>query len=175
MLNPFILSAMFGFLKGTTKPGGPAWGPEGVQANVMAPLLEEAAYRAAPHYLFGGFPMGVTATVFAADHVWAENGRYGLDGTHALMRFADVLLGGLLYESAFRRWGYLGAVASHAVHNVMCGVGSSAAGRLGARPPPERRLLAQALHPSSRYVGEVSPRALLRQMTPHRLAVRRRG
>jgi len=150
-VNPLFLSALFGAAKGAAAPGHQLSGSDAFQAYVMAPLSEEAVYRAAPAFM--GFPRGLSALTFAVDHLVSDSRRQPfVSGYHAATRFADVFAGGLLYEAAYRRWGFLGAALTHAMHNIMVGVGSRASGALGLRPA-----VAQAPH------------------RLHRLRVKRRG
>ena len=122
-MNPVLLSAAFGLLKGATMATHSR--SPNFTMDVAGPLFEEAIYRGLPLYTFGNrVPRGLTALHFAADHVFSEHRLFGLDGAQAAARFADVFAGGLLYEMAFRRWGLLGAFAAHAAHNFMCGVGA---------------------------------------------------
>jgi len=122
-VNPILLSAAFGLLKGATIAAHER--EPSLVLDVAGPLYEEAIYRAVPLYTFGNrVPRGFTALHFAVDHVFSEHQRLGLNGPAAALRFADVFAGGLLYEMAFRRWGLFGAFAAHAAHNFMCGFGS---------------------------------------------------
>lgn len=122
-MNPILFSAAFGFLKGMVAQHDPRAEHSQLAANFAGPLFEEVFYRAIPLYTVGNrFPRGLTALHFATDHIVSES-RRGLHGPMMAARFADVFLGGLLYERAFREWGILGSFAAHALHNVMCGVG----------------------------------------------------
>lgn len=120
-MNPLAASIAFGLLKGALKarPTPPA--PRG--AYTTGPLTEELVYRAFPLGITGGrLPFGSTAVHFAADHLRTEK-------TPApVVRFADVLAGGLLYEYAYRRYGFFGAWACHAAHNLACTLGSKLRG-----------------------------------------------
>lgn len=137
-MNPIVASAAFGFLKGL-------WAGRRLHtlepvAHVMGPLREELLYRALPFAALGAaLPRGATALPFAFDHVLGEAGRHGYTGRQVAARFADTLLGGLLYEAAFRQWGLLGAVAAHASHNIMCSYGQRA-GRVHRGSALRRRL-----------------------------------
>jgi len=128
-MNPIVLAAFHGLAAGLL--AGPETDSKGrrlkrrpkrAYANFGAPVVEETIYRALPMAALGaGLPFGATAAWFAADHVVAERAEHTAGS--AAIRFGDVLLGGLLYESAFRRFGFLGAVGAHALHNIMAGVG----------------------------------------------------
>lgn len=127
-MNPIVLAGLHGLVAGfavgpeidargrRVKPKGRAY------AELGAPIVEETLYRALPLMGFGSaLPKGATALAFAADHVrgeWAEH-----SAGSAALRFGDVFLGGLLYESAFRRFGWLGAIGAHMAHNIFVGVG----------------------------------------------------
>lgn len=140
-MNPVVLSALFGLVKGVADPGQPKSDTDAFQANVMAPVFEEAMYRALPSLSFGDrHTRGLSALVFATDHVAQEHRRDGLRGRHAVLRFADVFAGGLMYEAAYRRWGFFGAVLAHAAHNVMYGLGSKARGARAQSLAPAHRL-----------------------------------
>jgi membrane protease YdiL (CAAX protease family) len=132
VINPVLLSAAFGFLKGAMSEGELAYPVSKSYAFFGAPAIEEAAYRALPFETARAaglaLPGGSTAVAFALDHVLNE--RNGTPGETAL-RFADVFAGGLLYEIAYKQFGFLGAVLSHVAHNVMISVGKSARGGYG--------------------------------------------
>lgn len=104
--------------------------------SLLGPLYEETVFRALPLYMHGTkrLPVGWTAVPFAMEHVLQESSR----GRHqtvasAFGRFADVFLGGVLYEKSFRRWGILGAFLAHAAHNIMTNAGVKAANQVRAR------------------------------------------
>lgn len=134
-VNPVLVSALHGLLKGAlnarVNPTAPIEGAS-FKHSLVGPIKEEIIYRALPLY-FGSalskrMPTGWTAVPFALEHVVQESAR-GLHQTtgSAFGRFADVFLGGVLYEKAFREWGILGAVAAHCLHNVCHDVGMRAA------------------------------------------------
>jgi hypothetical protein len=91
---------------------------------------EELAYRALPAVVATATgrsaPKGLGALVFAAHHLMDDQ-RYGVAHTlgGGLGRFADVFLGGLLYEDAYRSYGVLGAIAAHVTHNLAVQFGTS--------------------------------------------------
>ncbi len=120
-MNPILISALFGFFKGLAHPGASRPGRHWLHTGVLAPVVEETLFRA-PLGALPGAPYGLTAVPFALEHLRQEK----LQGTHALKRFADVTVGGLLYEHAFRKWGLLGAIAAHAVHNLAIDLGAKA-------------------------------------------------
>jgi hypothetical protein len=62
----------------------------------------------------------VSAGIFAADHVFSEKHTLG----SGAFRFADVFLGGMLYQRAFREHGLFGAVAAHTLHNLAVAAGA---------------------------------------------------
>lgn len=103
-----LASAAFGFVKGLYDPqrGRSRQGREHV--SVAGPVLEEVLFRGA----LGG-PVGLAG--FVAAHKPKSVGRV-----------ADVALGGLLYGSAYRRFGLLGACAAHIAHNVCVSLGRGA-------------------------------------------------
>ena len=113
-MNPLVLSALHGLIAGVISGGKPD--KKRAFTNFGAPIAEEALFRG----LGSSLPFGVTSTAFAAAHVLKEKGySRGSD----VVRFGDVLLGGLLYETAFKRFGIMGAIAAHTLHNVMAGLG----------------------------------------------------
>lgn len=121
---PLLAGAAFGLVKGFTSKRAL---PFNAQHDLWGPAREEVVYRAAPLWLFPNLPFGSTAVTFAADHVLSDSRHStGMGATELLARFGDVLLGGAIYESAFRRFGLLGAIAAHAAHNVGVGLGSRA-------------------------------------------------
>lgn len=124
-MNPLVLSVAFGFLKGCLSDGGaPPYVRSKAYTHLGAPLLEEAAYRAVPFETARAaglaMPGGTTAFAFALDHVLSEP-KQGSGDT--ALRFADVFAGGMLYEMAYRRFGFFGAVLSHILHNVSIDLG----------------------------------------------------
>lgn len=134
-MNPIVLAAAFGFLKGyfvaRRSPEQPADGSRWLTHVVMGPLWEEAVYRAIPLYTTGTMlPRGWTAVPFALEHVLQESevGMHQTTGS-TLTRFADTFFGGVLYELAFRRFGLLGAVVAHSLHNVSTFAGAKTARR----------------------------------------------
>ncbi len=137
-MNPILTSALFGLAKGLFGPKSDP-GPGGLgYVGFLGPALEEIVYRGVPHYVTRGrAPMGLSAFGFAADHVRSEEHTPG----SALTRFADVFAGGLLYEQAFKRFGILGAIASHSAHNLAIGLVQSAVGgaHTRRRAPPARK------------------------------------
>lgn len=122
-----LAAAVLGLLKGVLDPEP---GEFSFERDLWGPTKEELVYRAGPLYLFPKIPYGTTAVVFAADHVLDDIRRQmksdqpALTATDLIARFGDVLLGGLMYESAYRKNGIATAIAAHAVHNMAVGVGS---------------------------------------------------
>ena len=101
-----------------------------LESELLAPLTEEALYRLLPLTLFPNLPFGATAIWFAVDHVFDDVRRYQNScGSNPMTlgqmvaRFGDVLLGGVCYEYAMRRDGYLAAVAAHSAHNAAVAAG----------------------------------------------------
>lgn len=116
-----VLGLVKGFAGGTTRDESAL----SLQRDVVGPLSEELLYRAGPLWAFPNIPFGSTAVVFAADHVLdAMKEGQGTPARFAA-RFGEVLLGGLLYESAYRRSGYFAAVAAHSLHNAACAWGAA--------------------------------------------------
>ncbi len=126
--GPFIASLALGFAKGLTAKRNEE--PFSLEQNFVGPVKEEFVYRGAPLWLKPNLPFGSTAVIFAADHIrgdYLENVRHNLpppSASEIAARFGDVLLGGLLYESSFRQFGILGAIASHVGHNLAVGWGA---------------------------------------------------
>lgn len=120
---PFVASLAYGFIKGLSSSGRDTFNAE---QDVYGPVKEEFVYRGAPLWAAPNLPFGSTAVAFAADHVAAELKGNTLDANAIAARFGDVLLGGLLYETAFRRFGIVGAVASHVAHNMAISWGTKA-------------------------------------------------
>lgn len=131
-MNPLLVSAAFGFVKGYVVARKNPSAPLGNWAmhSLAGPFVEELVYRAAPMQRgMAGLPNGWTGLPFAMDHVQAEAAR-GVHSTAGMFgRFADVFAGGVLYEAAYRQWGFLGAFGAHLLHNTMHGFGMRAARR----------------------------------------------
>lgn len=95
------------------------------ERDLWGPAKEELIYRAAPLWAFPGIPYGTTAVLFAVDHVLDDMRRNpAITASEIASRFGDVLLGGLIYESAQRKNGVLSAIAAHASHNIAVSVGA---------------------------------------------------
>ena len=123
-MNPILAAAAFGFLKGLLAKGAPtAERFSSATLHFAGPLMEEIVYRGLPNAVGGRVFPGLSAAVFARDHIVSEGKRYGLSGAPALLRFADVFAGGLLYEKAFREYGLLGSTLAHCLHNLGCTLG----------------------------------------------------
>lgn len=123
MLGQVLASIAFGLVKGFAAPR--AAQSSSLQQNFLGPLREEAVYRAAPFAAFGSsIPTGATAAMFAADHLVSDLKQTPtMTGTQMLGRLGDVLLGGYLYEGAYRSAGIVGAVAAHGLHNAAVSFG----------------------------------------------------
>jgi hypothetical protein len=120
---PVLAAAAYGFVKGLSQQGREAFHP---QQDLFGPIKEEFVYRGMPLWAFSGLPYGSTAVTFAADHVMGDLRSGAISPHAAAARFGDVLLGGVLYESAFRQFGFLGAAAAHIVHNMAVSWGTRA-------------------------------------------------
>jgi membrane protease YdiL (CAAX protease family) len=136
-MNPIAVSLAFGLCKGLVLARYHGRGRR-FEAMVAGPLLEEATYRGPLALMPGRFPPGMSALSFALAHVEA-NAPIGFSA----WRLAETFLGGLLYESALRRFGFLGAVIAHAAHNIGCDVGATLSGKrysvtIPLSPQPER-------------------------------------
>lgn len=127
MMVPLLAAVAYGFAKGFSQRGRESFHPE---QDLFGPLKEELVYRGIPFWTASKLPYGSTAVAFAADHVASELNGNTLAANGAVARFGDVLLGGLLYEVAFRQFGIFGAAASHVAHNLAIGVGSKARRKL---------------------------------------------
>lgn len=141
-MNPFVLSALSGLLKGVMFEAPPDWRARGFGDVLESATKEELLYRGALGFLGSKLPAGAGAVIFAADHV-LNNGEQHSFGSGAV-RFADVFLGGLLYERAFKSYGLLGAVAAHTAHNLAVAAGIGLKRRpkrqfAGCSPVPRRR------------------------------------
>lgn len=120
-MNPIALAGLQGLFKGLLLPAGAP--SRGFGDIVGAAAREEVEFRALPFMLAGASgvapPRGFTAGAFALAHLLGE--RHSV--TSGVARFADVFLGGLLYEDAYRSHGFAGAVAAHALHNIAVQLG----------------------------------------------------
>lgn len=135
-MREIVASAAFGFIKAFSEGllVGEAQPIGGWMHSLVGPAREEMMYRGPLYLGFGSLPTGWTAVPFAMEHVIQESA-LGMhrSSASAFSRFADVFLGGVLYEKAFRRWGILGAIAAHAAHNVALNVGLHASRRVRVR------------------------------------------
>lgn len=125
-MNPIIASTLHGFLAGlAVGPGRGPRPPGGFGGLLGAAAREETIYRAGLMGLVGvAAPPGLSAAIFAADHVLSEQHTAG----SGVIRFADVFLGGIFYERAYKAFGLVGAIAAHAAHNLAVRAGERAAG-----------------------------------------------
>lgn len=123
MIFPVIASVAYGFIKGLSSSGRDTFNAE---QDLYGPVKEELVYRGAPLWAAPNLPFGSTAVAFAADHVASELKGHTLEASAVAARFGDVLLGGLLYETAFRRFGIVGAAAAHVAHNMAISWGTKA-------------------------------------------------
>lgn len=127
MLGAFLASAAFGFVKGWSTPGAsPGDDRFRAEQDFYGPVREELIYRAAPLWAFPNLPFGTTAVTFAAEHIISDSRHGPMGARDVVARFGDVMLGGILYESAMRSSGVLGAIAAHIAHNVAVGFGARA-------------------------------------------------
>jgi len=117
-VNPLALAGLFGFVKGLLASHQPtASGPHWLHSVVAAPIYEEAIFRMVPLQFSGNnLPVGWTGVPFALEHVIQES-KHGMSTSRMFARFTEVAFGGMLYELAYRKWGLLGAAASHSGHN----------------------------------------------------------
>ncbi len=128
---PFAAAAALGLVKGLTSRERL---PFSAEQDVYGPAKEEFAYRGLPLWAKPNLPFGSTAAVFAADHLADDLRRHSREGTtmtpgEVVSRLGDVFLGGLAYETAFKRGGILGAIGAHMAHNVFVSLGSKARNR----------------------------------------------
>lgn len=100
-----LASAAFGFVKGLYSR------PSRAHVSFAGPIIEEVLFR-------GLMSPGAGLAGFVASHK-----------PKTAIRAADVAFGGLLYGSAYRRFGLLGACAAHIAHNVSISLGRSARSR----------------------------------------------
>lgn len=87
-------------------------------------------FRAAP--ALAGAPAQFAVAAFAADHLFHELPQH--TPASAAWRLAETVAGGLLYQRAYDRFGFFGAVAAHCLHNV-----AVSAGRAARAPVPRAR------------------------------------
>lgn len=121
-MNPVLLSALFGFLKGfTSSTPSQGWSLEN---HFWSPVKEELLFRGAPLWAFPHLPVGTTAVAFAGEHLasdWKKDPT--MTPLQVVARLGDVFLGGWLYERAFRRSGILAAIGAHLAHNNAISLG----------------------------------------------------
>lgn len=132
-MNPIIVSAAFGLVKGVilNEMYGPAHASkEGSFAEgvVLGPIAEEFQFRALPFLAAAAMGThapkpGWTALPFGLAHASPKH-----DIGWNAFRVTDAALGGLLYEHSYRRYGFWGAVAAHSLHNLFVSLPSGGAG-----------------------------------------------
>lgn len=128
-MNPLLLSAAFGLAKGLAEEPGKRSSRLDATTHLVAPVIEEVAFRVVPS--FAGAPASLAAAAFTADHVLRELPNH--TPASLAWRFADTATGAYLYQAAFKRFGFLGAVAAHVAHNIAVSAGRR------ARAPASRR------------------------------------
>jgi len=112
-----------------------------LHAVLLAPVIEELAFRHAPIKAVPNAPVGSTAIPFGLAHYTPGLG-FGLN----LFRMADAAMGGYFYERAYRAHGLAAPMAAHCVHNlatVIAGAltaGAVSSGVLGSSGRPVRDL-----------------------------------
>lgn len=102
MFAELIAAGALGFVKGLY---GDKKRPTKRRSSFAGALIEETLFR-------GVLPPAVGLAGFVASHQPRTVGR-----------IADLAVGSLLYGSAMKRFGLLGAVGAHVAHNVALGVG----------------------------------------------------
>jgi membrane protease YdiL (CAAX protease family) len=103
MFAELLASAAFGFVKGLYDKRGAR-----AHSSFAGAVVEETLFR-------GLLPPAAGLAGFVASH-----------RPKTAARAADVALGGLLYGSAMKRFGLLGAMCAHVAHNVCIGLGRRA-------------------------------------------------
>jgi hypothetical protein len=125
-VNPIILAALHGYAKGYAIGGDASGGLHPTQSMIMGPIREEMSYRGPLSYAAPGFADYASAAAFAFAHFNAAE-----PSPMRNMRMLDAFAGGLIYASAFREYGLVGAIAAHALHNVMTTAGANQRNRSG--------------------------------------------
>lgn len=97
-----VASAAFGFVKGLYDRGPRR------HTSFAGPVIEEVIFR-------GAMSPGAGLAGFVAAH-----------RPKSVARAADVAVGGLLYTSAYKRFGLLGSIGAHLCHNLCVGLGRAA-------------------------------------------------
>lgn len=117
-MNPIVLAALHGYAKGYAFGRG-AGSIHPAQAMVFGPIKEELSYRGGLAATTAGFADWASAAAFAFSH-------FDPTADHGMRNFKmlDAFAGGLLYAKAFREYGLFGAVAAHAIHNMMTMAGA---------------------------------------------------
>lgn len=116
-MNPIALAGLLGLAKGFVAGQGSVRRHNHLGSFLVAPLLEEATFRVPQVH------PALSSAAFAAAHM--TPGLMKGDPGFSAYRFAEVFAGGLIYDLAFKRFGLLGAVGAHALHNVACSLGGA--------------------------------------------------
>lgn len=116
-MNPIALAGLIGLAKGLVSGPGSVRRHNHLGSFLMAPLLEEATFRGPQMH------PALSSAAFAAAHMTPQLMK--ADPSFSAYRFAEVFAGGLIYDAAFKRFGFLGAVGAHALHNVACSLGGA--------------------------------------------------
>lgn len=119
-MNPIVLAAFHGYMKGYAVGGDVSGGVPAAQSMIVGPISEEMRYRAPLSYVSPGLGDFASAALFAFAHFDANE-----VPQRRTFRMFDAFAGGLIYASAFREYGIVGAIAAHAIHNVMTTAGAN--------------------------------------------------
>lgn len=125
MVNPIAMSGAWGLIKGLVAGRSTARQHNHFSAYVSGPFMEEAMFR------LPQLSAPISSAAFAAVHLTPDMIRE--DPLFSAFRFGEVFAGGMMYDSAFKRYGFLGAVGAHMLHNVACTLGAILSPRPGPR------------------------------------------
>lgn len=117
-MHPILASAALGFAKRIMFPGAKPAGPNALHTTVLGPLAEELQFRVLPSR--AGLPPVLGSAAFAMAHMLPDSKGRSPTGKWAAFRLADTFAGGMIYSQAYQQMGYLGAVACHGLHNLLC-------------------------------------------------------
>lgn len=124
-MNPIAMSGAWGMIKGLIAGRSTARQHNHFSAYVSGPFIEEAMFR------LPQLSAPISSAAFAAVHLTPDMVKQ--DPLFSAFRFGEVFCGGLLYDQAFKRYGFLGAVGAHMLHNISCTLGALMSPRAGPR------------------------------------------
>lgn len=153
-MNPIAAAGGWGLIKGLVAGKNSLRDRIGLGDFFAGPVIEEMMFRAPQIH------PALSSAAFAAVHLTPAMVMH--DPGFSAFRFAEVFAGGLMYDRAYKRYGFLGAVGAHFLHNAACTIGALVSPRAGSGPRsahttpfPLRRVVCRARAKTTRPRGRI--------------------